>query len=376
VIPINVGGRLTGKAGGVGLGVVSIQADEDDLTRTPTTAFTVLRVKRDILRRSSVGAMFTNRSESVVAPGSNQAFGVDGTFAFFQDVYLSAYAARSVTPGLEREDGSYQGHFEYAGDTYGVQADHLMVGDNFNPEVGFVRRDNIRRSFALGRFSPRPRSIPSVRRFTWEGSLEYIETGQGVLESREQKGRFNTEFERGDQLNVEVTANYERLFRPFPISPAVTIAPGVYQFSDVQAAYTFGPQRRATGRVSLQAGDFYDGSIRAVGLSTARISVTPQLSIEPTVSINRVELSTGDFTTTLLRSRTDFAFSPWMFVSALLQYSSSDRTFSTNARFRWEYHPGSELFVVYTDERDTTGAGYPALRNRAFVVKVNRLFRF
>jgi hypothetical protein len=65
-----------------------------------------------------------------------------------------------------------------------------------------------------------------------------------------------------------------------------------------------------------------------------------------------------------------------MFASALLQYSSSDRAFSTNARFRWEYHPGSELFVVYTDERDTEGRGYPALENRAFVVKVNRLFRF
>ena len=43
-----------------------------------------------------------------------------------------------------------------------------------------------------------------------------------------------------------------------------------------------------------------------------------------------------------------------MFVSALLQYSSSDRAFSSNLRFRWEYRPGSELFVVYTDERDTT----------------------
>ena len=47
-----------------------------------------------------------------------------------------------------------------------------------------------------------------------------------------------------------------------------------------------------------------------------------------------------------------------MFASALMQYSSADRTFSSNLRFRWEYRPGSELFVVYTDERDTTS---PAL---------------
>ena len=59
-----------------------------------------------------------------------------------------------------------------------------------------------------------------------------------------------------------------------------------------------------------------------------------------------------------------------------MQYTSADRVFSSNFRFRWEYQPGSELFVVYTDERDTLKPGYPDLKNRAFVVKVNRLFRF
>ena len=78
----------------------------------------------------------------------------------------------------------------------------------------------------------------------------------------------------------------------------------------------------------------------------------------------------------------DYGFSPLMFASALLQYSSADRAFSSNLRFRWEYAPGSELFVVYTDERDTTEPGHVTpttirgLKNRAFVVKVNRLLRF
>jgi hypothetical protein len=46
------------------------------------------------------------------------------------------------------------------------------------------------------------------------------------------------------------------------------------------------------------------------------------------------------------------------------------------ARFRWEYRPGSELFLVYSDGRDTVSRGFPGLMNRAFVIKVNRLFRF
>ena len=67
---------------------------------------------------------------------------------------------------------------------------------------------------------------------------------------------------------------------------------------------------------------------------------------------------------------------PFLFVSGLVQYNSSTRTLSSNVRFRWEYQPGSELFVVYTDERDTLKPGYPDLRNRAFVVKATRLLRF
>ena len=65
-----------------------------------------------------------------------------------------------------------------------------------------------------------------------------------------------------------------------------------------------------------------------------------------------------------------------MFVSGLFQYSSGTETLSTNLRLRWEYSPGSELFVVYTDERTTVGPRSPALANRVFVVKFNRLLRF
>ena len=37
---------------------------------------------------------------------------------------------------------------------------------------------------------------------------------------------------------------------------------------------------------------------------------------------------------------------------------------------------GSELFVVYSDGRDTVPKGFPQLLNRAFIVKMNRLSRF
>jgi hypothetical protein len=86
-------------------------------------------------------------------------------------------------------------------------------------------------------------------------------------------------------------------------------------------------------------------------------------------------MSAGDFTTTVLRLRADYAFTPLMFAGGLVQYDSDSDSFSSNLRFRWEYAPGSEFFAVYTDARSTVGGGYPELENRAFVLKINRLFR-
>jgi hypothetical protein len=90
---------------------------------------------------------------------------------------------------------------------------------------------------------------------------------------------------------------------------------------------------------------------------------------------NRVRLTEGAFTSHLAGARITYTMTPTMFASALGQYRSAGRLVATNARLRWEYRPGSELFVVYNEERDTLGRRFPALVNRAIIVKINRLFR-
>ena len=91
--------------------------------------------------------------------------------------------------------------------------------------------------------------------------------------------------------------------------------------------------------------------------------------------MNWLDLEQGSFTTKLVGMRVTTPLTPRMFSSVLLQYNSSNSSYSANARFRWEYQPGSELFVVFTEGRNTLGAGFPALDTRGFVVKFNRLFR-
>ena len=101
--------------------------------------------------------------------------------------------------------------------------------------------------------------------------------------------------------------------------------------------------------------------------------------MEPSLSLNWIDLPGGSFRTDLLRGRVTYTFTPRTFASGLFQYNSTTRALGTNLRLRWEYSPGSELFVVYTEEQELDPlrpSRSLALRNRAFVVKVNRLFRF
>ena len=375
-VPILGGGRLTGRVGPFSIGALGIGTGSEGTVGAEPTAFTVLRVSRDILRRSRIGAIYTGRSVSLSGPGSNEVYGADGQFAFFDNVYVNGYYAESRTAGREGDDASYQGVFTYNGDLFALQLDHVRVGSNFNPEMGFLRRADFRRTFATANYGPRPRSIESVRQFTFGGSLDYIETGAGMVETRIAQLRFQTEFENGDRLGVDAQRNYELIPYAFPLGGGVSINPGHYDFQDYYASYSMSAQRRVSGTVTFQRGGFYDGTITAIGYRRGRVELTPQFSLEPGISINRIELPIGAATIPLLTSRVTYTLTPRMFFGGLIQYNSSNTSLGTNLRLRWEYQPGSELFVVYNDTRDTSLRGAPLLQNRAFIVKLTRLFRF
>lgn len=383
-VPIVGGGRLTGRAGRFTLGLLNIQTGEELTAGALGTNFTVARLKRDVLRRSSIGAIVTNRSALAGGPGTNQAVGVDAAFAFYDNVSLSGYWSKTQTTDLDGNDTSYKGAFSYNGDRYGLVAEHLFVDEQFSPGVGFLRRPDLRKSFGSLRFSPRPASIDWIRRLSWQGSFDFITDAGGIVETREAVGSFQVELENSDAFDVFFTNTFDLLQRPFAIASDVTIPVGPYNFSNSRVSYRFGPQRRLSGNLTVEHGSFYGGTKSAIAIGGGfgpggggRIEVSPQFAVEPGLSFNRIELPQGSFTTQLITTRATYTFTPTMFVSALVQYNSSNSALSTNIRLRWEYQPGSELFIVFNEQRDSlTPQRYPELENRAFIVKFNRLFRF
>ncbi len=376
-IPIIAGGRATGKAGKFTFGALNVQTGEETAARISSANFTVLRAKRDILRRSSIGGMVTHRSATPGRTGSNEGFGVDASLSFYQNLHLDGYLAGTQTDGRSGDDWSYRTFLDYNADRYGVQVERLVVEPNFLPEIGFVRRTDMRRNFALLRFSPRPTRVPHLRKITTQASLNYTTNSHDRLDTREGVARAEAEFTNSDLFSVQYTDSFDRLVRPFAIDPKVTLPVGGYNFHITRVGYVAGQQRPYSGEVVYEFGTFYNGDRRTLSVNSGRIQVTPQVSLEPSVSVNWVTLLQGAFTAKVARTRVTYTITPRMFVSGIVQYNTAGTSAGSNVRFRWEYRPGSELFVVYTDDYNTE-ANHPsatALRNRAFVVKFNRLFR-
>jgi hypothetical protein len=375
-VPVVAGGRLTGKVGRFDVALLNVQTGEKAAASAVATNFSAVRIKRDVLRRSSVGLIMTDRVPTSGGGDPSVALGADASLRFFTDLNVTGYYARTSSSRTDEGEASYRGLFDYAGDRYGLSAEHVLVGQGFEPAVGFLRRENFRRTSASARFSPRLRAHRQIRKLTWQTSLDYITDAKvSRLENRSIEGSFGIEFHSGDSTSIAYVRDYELLPNRFAIAPEVIVPTGGYRSGTLSVSHTLAQQRRVSGTLSAGTGSFYDGTKREASYS-GRIGVTAQFAVEPGVTINWVRLPYGDFTTRLISNRSIFTPTPRMLLSSLVQYNAASHSLSSSVRLGWEYAPGSDLFVVYSDGRDTLPSGFPDLVNRSVAIKATRLFRF
>ncbi len=372
--PIIGGGRVLGRSGPWQVGALSMQTDDVLAANAPSTNFSVVRVNRDILSRSRLGLIATRR-DPAGAIGSHLAVGADAQFNIGTNLAVIGYVARTSNDSLQRDPTSYRARIDWNGDRYGANLERMSVGDGFDPQVGFLRRSGFQRSYALARFSPRPAHVPHVRKFTMQGSADQITSMTGTLQSEDFRSYVGTEFANGDILSAEVAQVFEQLVVPFGVAKGVTVPVGGYRFNQAKASYNLGPQHRVSGGITVSHGGFYGGTLTETSWR-GRVELSPQFYIEPTLSRNHVEGPYGSGDANLVSTRFTYTVTPRMFMAALVQYQSRTSSMSTNLRLRWEYQPGSEFFLVYSDGRTTIGPNYPELENRSIVVKLTKLLRW
>ncbi len=374
-VPIIAGTRLTGRAGPFSVGALIIQ--QNSKYGNPSTNFTALRLRRNVLANSDIGVMFLNKDEH--GTHFNRTVGADANFRFYRNLNLNGLVAKTFSPeavvGAAGEDLSTRAGVSWRDDFWELRASYTTIGEQFNDELGFVPRTGINKADAFVGVHLRPKAVQGwLRDIFPHWQLANVTRGEAALDSRYVDYHLPITFQNGAFLEVGLNPNLEDLVEPFEINSnrGVFIAPGRYEFTEWFALFNTNPASPLSfsGRYSI--GDFYDGYRHGYQIGAAT-RVNEHFNMAGTLSLNDIDLPAGSYRTTLIAGRVNYNFSTRMFLNALFQYNTDAREWSSNVRFNIIHRPLSDIFLVYNERRESRAN---SLMDRAVIAKMTYMVAF
>ncbi len=362
-VPIAGGGRVSGKAAGLILGVLDIQTEADN--------YAVLRVLRELPRRSRLGVLFANRAATTGSDSSNQTYAVDGRLGVSDALVFDTYAAFTRTKGLNGRDHAFHLSGTYTTRDWESQVGVTEIGAAFNPEVGFLERSGYR--FVLVRLLRHVRFPGArwLRELRPHSSYRAYYDFDRFLESAQLHFDNHFAFANGAFFSPAINWTREGLKQPFEITPGVIVQPGTYDHWEAAWRFNTNESAPVSFNGGLDVGGFYSGKRRGVfGTVSARHGATVAAALR--VSHSDVELREGSFEATLASLRLAYSFTPRIYLQWLVQYSNQAEQWSGNLRFGWLNTAGTGLFVVYNEAQRTRTPVGPL--RRGLIVKFTRQF--
>ncbi len=386
-IPLTGGARLTGRSGAYTVGVLNLQAQRTVFERAdgerveePANNFLVARMKRDVLSNSDVGAIVINKQATDAEDQFNRVIGADANLRFREVWTVNGFISRSFSPTTEPgEPDEVAGKISvgYESNLLHYGYSYLDIGDDFNDEVGFVRRVGIRKQFVDLGLRPRPVNYPSLNRALREVHphlrMSYFTDQSNRVLTKEGHFGFSGDLQNSARGELAWNPRFEHLDQPFHIRPDIRIPAGDHQFGFWSLRLDSDQSRALAGALRYEWGDFWTGQ-----RSTLRATVTVRPSFRSSLQVNLehndVELPEGEFTTDLVNFQAAYSFTTNMFLNALLQYNTDLDQLASNIRFNMIHHPLSDLFIVYNEARATATADF--LTGRSLTVKFTQLLSF
>ena len=363
--PLAAGGKVTGKLAGFDVGALSVQSN----TRPGQSGenFAVGRIRKEVLGRSYVGAIFTNRQGG---GRFNRVVGADAQFVFLKYLNIAALAAKSEDSGASpgRPGGGKrwvrQAGVQWRADKLEAGMNYIGIDPGFNPASGFVRRHDRMFGQQLS-YKPRPRSR-LVRQLEFAPTNVAYYNDTGTLLSRNSRLSAAASFQSGDRLEMGIANIEEVLLRPFTVG-AVRLPVGAYEWNESSLTLRTYNGRALGGVVGFTAGDFYNGTKRTWTLSS-EVRPSKNLSLQPAYSYNNVHLSQGSFNTHLIGVRSNVSFSTNLLTSAYVQYSSAGELAAVQVRLNYIFRTIDNFIVAYNEVRYTDGL-LAGQSNRSLVLK-------
>jgi hypothetical protein len=370
-VPIVGGGRLSGRVAGLTVGVLQLFTEQEAGIQ-PANSYSVSRAVKE-WGRSRIGVLAVHRVATRDGRDRNTTLAADGRLAFSDPVTLDWWVAQTNTPGRSGRDGAFSGRLGFKNSHWDNGLRFAQVGEDFNPEVGFLSRSGYR-YYEPSVFYTTPVKNRYVR--YWEPHITY--RGYFGFDGKVQSDWLHldlgqTELNNGGQFGPEVNIYRERLTDPFDIANGVTLPVGEYHWTS--AAFDIGtnPSAPMAFLTKMQAGQFYNGTLYGwTSTTTVRgAALTASLQFD----YNNVHLDQGHFVRSLLGLRVGYFFTPRMFVQSLVQYNNQAAIFSANIRFGWLNTAGTGLFVVLnTADNATTLSSWNRPIARSLQIKFTRQF--
>jgi len=370
-LPIKGGGRISGRTLGLNVGALHIQTD-GVLAGSDRNAYSVARVAKELPGRSRLGGMFADR-RSDLSGDDNQTYALDAQVGLGDQVTLTSYLAQTQTSGLEGSDVAWD--FTSALTTRSLRANATVqqIGENFNPEIGFVPRRGHRYYQVFGMYTYRPTSVfrelrPHVSYFTYRNRSSATTPGFEISS----RWHIDTHWAWASGMELHTGANHttEGLYEPFDVPGTdVTVNQGVYEGWEAVLVYFTDQSRMLSFNSRLNWGSFLSGSKRTTnGDVTLRIGDRSSATLAATH--NDVQLPEGDFSTVLTSLKLGYYFTPRIYLQSLVQYSDQVDSWSANLRFSWLNTAGTGLFIVYNEVQGFDTLSGP--QGRSFFIKFTK----
>jgi hypothetical protein len=375
-LPIDGGLRLTGVAGGMGIGVVAMQVRGD--SATDANNYAVVRMRKNILGGSDVGVLYMQRQSTDDSQDYNRVTGIDANIRFAGRLDWNSYVVATRTPRVSGGQYAARTSLNWEGNFFHGKGGVMSLGEHFNNELGFYRRIGIKKWFVDVGIRPRPEAMrrQGVREMhphiVWD---LFADQGNHMVQKRLHTG-YTFFMENGAVVEFSYNPAFNLLDEPLRLNPKIDpLPPGPYGWDEFGLlAQT--DQSRAVSLTSRWAvGGLYNGTQR-----TANVSVTlrPTYRVRLTGGVQRtagdLDLPNGSFVNSFWTARANYSFTTNMFIDALSQYDPGTKQLNANVRFNLIHHPLSDLFIVYNDQRFLAD-GSP-IPGRSLTMKFTQMFSF
>ena len=371
-VPIIGGGRLTGTFTGMKVGILSMLTDEvKDVT--DKNNYSVLRLKKELPNRTHVGGMYTALDHGGQNGYLNQSYAIDAQLGIGELSKIVAFAGFTRTPDLNN-DSAYAYRIEATRDTKEISSSisYAEVGANFNPEMGYLQRENYRKWSARVFTRFRPENKYGILELRPHVDFKGYWKLNGFQESGKWHIDNHLEFRSGFEIHTGVNLVKEGVLESFEISDGVSVSKGTYNDKEIQIMIMTNNAKPISFSSMNRVGGFFGGD-RLNMTPTMRIRYKDRFTSEFSSNYNQVTMPDGKFTTNLIRARLTYAFTPKIYIQSLLQYNNQSDIWSMNWRFIWQQSAATGLYIVYNQTQDYDGIPI-ASSTKSFVVKYSYLF--